>query len=292
MNRILFSAMEKKDGKYIYRDNFFSGLGFSIDSEGKVSAFEVREGVVFNSYHSICAPNNEEYMQVDLTGQLSDYVLPQYQGKPYSGIGYEFSDNICDREVFLENGITYSEAHWNENGDLMYFDIPNESFGEICEWYSNGMLKIVKISTKDKFAGAISFAEDGKLNFLSSRGDLLKNLEYISSKAKFFPFKEISDIEKLEITKEFSLFGEDVTSEFLCRIIDAKMLANTTTLRLINTNVKYLNLKKIPLLRKLYINDESVKIIDFEEFKNTFFTQYFELKNIDFHVFINGEELL
>ncbi|MFJ2986225.1 hypothetical protein ACIPF8_00045 [Collimonas sp. NPDC087041] len=292
MNRILFSAMEKREGKYIYKNKIFSGLGFSVDSQEKVSAFVVKEGVILNSYHSICAPDNQEYMQVNLTGQLSDYVLPEYFGKPYSGIGYEFTGDICDREIFLKNGVTYSEVHWDKNGEMMYFDVPNESFGEVYEWYPGGILKTIKISTNDKFSGAINFSEDGKLNYLSSRGGLLENLEYIYNKAKFFPFKKISDIEKLEGSKEVSFFGEDVSSEFLCHIISAGVLANTLALRLVNTDIKNFNLKKIPLLQKINIDNEKIKKEDIDVFKNAFYQNYLEVNNVDLSIFLNGVKIL
>jgi hypothetical protein len=284
--------MERKEEKYIYQNKLFSGIGFSVDADGKVSAYEMNKGIILNSYCSICAPDNNEYMQVDLTGQLSDYVFPQYLGQAFSGIGYEFTENICDREVFLKNGVAYWEAHWHENGNMLYFDVPNKFFEEIYEWYPNGIIKKIKISASNKFSGALDFAEDGKLRFLSSRDGLFENLNYISTQAKFFHFENISDIGKLKAVEEFSFFGNDVSDNFLDLMLDSKMLENTFVLKLINTNVESLNIDKLPLLRELHIDNGMSLFDNSEKYRKLYSPRFVKGQNVNLRIFVNGEEIL
>jgi hypothetical protein len=292
MNRVMLSAMETKEEKYIYKNKLFSGIGFSVDAEGKVSAYEMNKGIVLDSYCPICAPDNNEYMQVDLTGQLSDYVLPQYLGQTFSGIGYEFTEDICDREVFLKNGVAYWEAHWHKNGNMLYFDVPNEFFEEIYEWYPSGVIKKIKISASNKFSGALDFTEDGKLRFLSSRDGLFQNLGYISNQAKFFHLEKISDIGKLRAAEEFSFFGNDVNDNFLDFMVDSKMFENTFVLKLINTNVEHLNVNKLPLLQELHIDSEMSLFENPEEFRKLYLPRFVKGRNVNLRIFVNGEEIL
>ncbi|WP_211468259.1 hypothetical protein [Collimonas silvisoli] len=292
MNRVLLSAMETKEGKYIYQNKLFSGIGFSIDVEEKVSAYEMNKGIILDPYYSICAPDNNEYMQVDLTGQLSDYVLPQYLGQTFSGIGYEFTEDICDREVFLKNGVAYWEAHWHKNGNMLYFDVPNEFFEEIYEWYPSGAIKKIKISASNKFSGALDFTEDGRLRFLSSRDGLFQNLSYISTQAKFFHFEKISDIGKLQTVEEFSLLGNDIDDNFLDFMLDSKMFENTFVLKLINTNVESLNVNKLPLLRELHIDNGMSLFDNPEKSRKLYSPRFVKGENINLRIFVNGEEVL
>ncbi|MFC5475783.1 hypothetical protein [Paraherbaspirillum soli] len=62
MKRILLSAMEQIEGKYWYKNSVFSGIGFSIDFDGAVSASELADGRIVHPYYSVCVPDNNEYI--------------------------------------------------------------------------------------------------------------------------------------------------------------------------------------------------------------------------------------
>ncbi|MEW2374468.1 hypothetical protein ACFUJV_35915 [Streptomyces olivaceus] len=246
--------MERKDGRYFLSGKRFSGIAFEIGQDQRVRAIELVDGVEVGSYRPICASPDDGFDQVDLTGMLSDYEVPLYQGRPFSGIGYEFDDGACTREVFLRNGIVYSEAWWTEAGRMVYFDVPNDEFGEVYEWYSSGGLKSVDITTNLEFYGGVRFSEGGRLVFLSACNGFLEAIPRIARKARFFPVATVRDVEKLEISDDLTLFGGDVGDDFFGYLSDCGMLRDVAVLKLVNVGVKLLSLADLPNLRELHVD--------------------------------------
>ena len=286
MIRILLNLIERNGCEYWYRSQVFSGIGFEIGSDGKVSAFKVESGLVVGIYRPICAPDNVECMQIDLTGKLDDYELIQYLNKPYNGIGYEFRDGICDREVFLKNGIVLSEAQWNADGFMAYLDVPNDSFGEVYEWYRNGVMKNINISTNNDYYGSFGFSEDGGLRFLSAGRGFLKNLGAISAKAKFLRVETVSDIAKLQASEELVLFGDDINDEFLSLISESEMLSHTFIVKLNSVSVEHFNFEKFPYLREIHFESLSATEHQFD------FARSIKRHRSDLKVFLNTKEIL
>jgi hypothetical protein len=292
MMRVLIKALEKKADKYWYQNSLFFGVGFSISPNGSVSAIEIKDGLIVGPYQPICVEDNFEIMQVDLTGQLSDYSLPQYLGKPYSGIGYEFNENLCDREVFLKNGVTYSEAQWGGNGVMSYFDVPNNKFGEVYEWYSNGTLKGIKISTNTDFFGSFNFTENGELSYLGSCKGLLNNLDVIFNNAKFFPFESVSSLVKFRAAATFVLFGDDINDSFFKYLLESKMLDGTSVLKLNSVNIKNIDLSELETLLELHIENNNALTPAIGESEIIALVEHAKKSNPNIKVIFNGQVIL
>lgn len=257
MKRVRFQAMEQREGRYWYRGTPFTGIGFSV-SDRKVSAFEVEDGIVTRPYRPICAPDNSEFLQIELGGELSDYETPVYLGKPFSGIGYEFAGDDCNFEAFLDKGDPLSQAHWDRNGTMVYFAAPpNDVFRETCEWYQNGAIKSIAISTSTHFSGAVRFSEEGWLVVLTSRGGFLGQVSEIYTKARFFPISNVSEFATIRWAEEVTLAGDDIDDDFVGLIICCGALSGTSKLTLSDTNVKSFNVYSVTSLKEVNIIDSN-----------------------------------
>ena len=291
MKRLLIRALEENAGKYWYQDVLYSGVVFAVTPLGVVSSRQVENGRIVGPYRPICALENDQSMQVDLTGQLSDYTLPQYLGKPYSGIGFGFSGDICDREVLLKDGVTYAEAQWTKDGVMLYFDVPNDKFGEVYEWYPNGSLKGIKISTNSKFYGSINFAEDGRLTYLGACRGLLKNLQTISDSARFFPFASMLGLASAKAAETFVLFGDDIDDDFFQRLLEFGALDDVSVLKLNSVNVNRLGLDGLRFLRELRFETNNALTSEVHESHIRNLATSFKKSYSRIRVFLNGKEL-
>lgn len=254
MNRVNIELMGRKDGRYFLSGKEFSGIAFEIGQDQRVRAIELLDGVEVGRYRPICASPGDGFNQVDLTGMLSDYEVPLYLGQPFTGIGYEFDGDACTREVFLRNGIVYSEARWTEAGGMVYFDVQNDEFGEVYEWNSSGGLKSADITTNTEFYGGMRFSEDGRLIILSACNGFIEAIPRIVRRARFFPISTVRDIEKLEISDDLNLFGGDVGDDFFRYLSECGILRNVAVLKLTNVGVKFLSLTDLPHLGELHVD--------------------------------------
>ncbi|MXN79037.1 hypothetical protein GR157_30465 [Burkholderia sp. 4701] len=292
MNRVVAELMEKREGRYFLLGKPFSGIGFIVESDGKVRAMELVDGIAVGDYYPICASPGLRFDQVDLTGMLSDYELPLYQGRPYSGVGYEFDNGICTREAFLKGGVVYSEARWSEAGVMAYFDVPNDEFGEVYEWNDFGVLIKVGISTNDRFYGGLRFSESGELVFLSACNGFLENVPQISRVARYFPVSTSRDIARLPVSEDLVLFGGDVGDDFFRFLVDSGALKNVAVLTLANVGIEFLNVTGIPRLRELHIDEVDLKggVYDFEEYRDV--DSIFKKLGEGVKIFVNGREVM
>ncbi|WP_157655250.1 hypothetical protein [Burkholderia ubonensis] len=292
MNRVVTELMEKERGRYFLLGKPFSGVGFVIERDGRVRAMELVDGAAVGEYHPICASPDLGFEQVDLTGMLSDYELPLYQGRPYSGIGYEFDNGACTREVFLKNGIIYSEVRWNEIGVMTYFDVPNDEFGEVYEWSLSGVLIKVGISTNDEFFGGLRFSDDGRLIFLSACRGFLDNIHRIARKARFFPISTSRDIARLNISEDLTLFGGDIGDAFFRYLDDSGALRNVVVLKLANVGIEFLNMVDLPRLSELHVDEVELKGISYNSEEYCDVDSFARKCGANVKVFVSGREVM
>ena len=289
MKRVLLNSLGQVAGKYWYQESPFTGVGFSIAPDKYVLGFEINEGYIVGDYWPICAEKGTQFMQIDLTGQLSDYVAPMHLGERYTGVGYEFTGNKCDREVFLKNGLAHSEAHWDKNDVLRYFDAQRSGIGEAYEWHSNKNIESIDISTSDKFSGSVSFSEDKKIRRISAFLGFLESFPEIHANARFFPFKSIEDLASCEAMEEVKLHGDGINNNALSIFFEGKIFASLSDLELHNVCTKDLISDCFEPLKKLHVirdkkSSEEV-LFDLE------FSRKCKKENPKLRVFFNFEEI-
>ena len=289
--RILLDSMGSISGQFLYHDRPFSGVGFSIDANKVVSSYEIVDGHIIRPYVPICVRDRSEFTEMDVTGMLSDYALVMFDDVPYSGVGYEFFNEFCDREVFLRNGLVESEARWNNNGNLVYFEAPNALFGEMYEWYPTAILKKVAISTNDRFTLSFSFTDRNELSFVSSTRGGLRSLEYISQNARFFPLKHSTEIATMKAASELTLFGSDIEDDFLEMLTRSDVLAFTRTLKLVDTRIASMPAELAQQLEAFYV-ESSFENLEDGSLPARGFAEQVKLRNPKLRVFVARDEVV
>ena len=246
MNRVLISLLIHNNGVFSKNGVPFSGVIFEIDVDKSVSGFNVKNGKIGTRYTPICLFEGDNYSEVDLTGQLADYDLVVHDGRPYSGVGYEFFNGHCKREVFLKGGASHREIHWGgANFNMVYRDVPNDKFGESYEWYDGGNLKSINIQTNDKFFGGIYYNSDGELWRFSAQRGLVDNIDFISSNSKYFPNGGVDSVFDHRLAKTLSLGGSDINDFVLDAVLKSKYISNVNILKIDTAKTDNLNVKSL-----------------------------------------------
>lgn len=254
MQRVLFTAMSEVDGKYWYRDAPFTGVGF-FAGEDCVGGYWVNVGVLEKEYAPITCKTPFECRQLDLTGVLSDYELILQNGEPFTGVGYEFSDEFCIHEAYVSDGVIISDAYWNADGLMLHLGLDSGVFGEIYEWNLNGGRKSIDISTGASFAGHFAYTQDGKLRYLNSNRGFLDALDGISKVSRYFPYGSLEDIFKSACEKNMILAGNDMNDASLMSVVYFLGSRFLEVLELRDTKVEDFNFNLLLNLRELRVSD-------------------------------------
>jgi hypothetical protein len=175
---------------------------------------------------------------------------------------------------------------------MSYFDVPNNKFGEVYEWYSNGTLKGIKISTNTDFFGSFNFTENGELSYLGSCKGLLNNLDVIFNNAKFFPFESVSSLVKFRAAATFVLFGDDINDSFFKYLLESKMLDGTSVLKLNSVNIKNIDLSELETLLELHIENNNALTPAIGESEIIALVEHAKKSNPNIKVIFNGQVML
>lgn len=257
MKRLQVSELEEKEGRFWHEVRPFSGVAFRIHADCQVTSFEVNKGSIAGRYRPICHPTGNDYSEIDAVGQLFDYELVRYQGRPYSGIAYEFTEGRCSSEALLKGGIISTQAHWSPSGSLIYFDVPNDHFGEVYEWYDGGGLKQANISTNNEFYGTLSFSEEGALSVLVANNSFLARLQEIANVARYLPVRDVADIARLSADEKFSLSGNDIDQNAINDLASLNFFSKVKILILNNVSIEFLNIAAMPNVEEIHVNAAS-----------------------------------
>jgi len=284
MLRILFNAMQEVNGEYWYQGDLFTGIGFFIDEENHVQGYQLNAGIIGDSYRPISQLTKTELPQLNLTGALSDYDLILHEDRLLTGIGYEFSDEFCIHEAYIQDGIVNSDAYWNANGLLLQLSLSSKSFGEIYEWYENGERKSVDISTSSSFTGHLSYGEDGVLHYINSNRGFFDALDEIAKAAAHFPFKDRAGLLEQKYANHVTLSGGDMNDKNLATFMHSECFRHVESLKLLETKAAHIDLSVLSELKEVHVVSRDSVQIDFA--KNL------KIKNPRLTIKFNGGEIL
>jgi len=284
MQRILFRAMQEVSGRYWYRGKLFTGIGFFVDEENRVQGCRLNAGVVDGSYLPISQLIKAEFPQLNFTGTLSDYDLVFHEGRLFTGVGYEFSDEYCIHEAYIKDGVINSDAYWDANGLLLQLSLSGENFGEIYEWHANGERKSVDISTSSSFTGHLSYGEDGILYYINSNRGFFDALDEIAKAAVHFPFKGRIGLLEQKYANNFTLSGSDMNDENLATLVFSECFRHVESLKLVETAAAHIDLGTLSELKAVHVVSS--------DFVRMEFAKNLKNKNPRLTITFNREEVL
>ncbi|MBR7781264.1 hypothetical protein [Undibacterium luofuense] len=261
MKRILLSEMTNVNGLLYYQGNLFSGVSYERFDDETVRAWLVHDGRLDKPYLSPYFDDRSDLLHVDLSAGMSDYEIPCFDGKPYSGIAYSFEKDYCEREALLIEGDVISDTWWSNDGILLRYEQYTPDYSEIYEWYRDGALKRCSIWRRDSFNGALTYSQDGHLKGIGSRRGFFGEFSRIASKSPAFPVRNVSDLFTLQCAEEVWLVGEDIDDFFVGNMCEAGMLMQTKKICIVDTSITDSGitlLAKCPLLRNFDIQEKDV----------------------------------
>lgn len=262
MKRILQSEMTTENGLLYHQGNLFSGVSYERFDDETVRAWLVQDGQVDKPYLSPYFDDSSDLLHVDLSAGMSDYEIPCYDGKPYSGVAYSFEKDYCEREALLIEGDVVSDTWWSKDGILLRYEQHTAGYGEIYEWYRDGAMNRCTITTSNSFFGALTFSQDGHLKGLSSQRGFFGKFSHIASKSPFFPVRDVSALFALQCAEEVWLIGEDIDDFFVGKMCEASMLKQTKNICIMDTSITDSGmtlLAKCPMLKNFDIQEKDVR---------------------------------
>lgn len=261
MKRILLSEMTSVNGLLYYQGNLFSGVSYERFDDETVRAWLVHDGRLDKPHLSPYFDDRCDLLHVDLSAGMSDYEIPCFDGKPYSGVAYSFEKDYCEREALLIEGEVVSDTWWSKDGTLLLYEQHTAGYGEIYEWYRDGAMNRCTITTSNSFFGALTFSQDGHLKGLSSQRGFFGEFSHIARKSPAFPVRDVSDLFTLQCAEEVWLVGEDIDDFFVGKMYEAGMLMQTKKICIVDTSITESGmtlLAKCPLLRNFDIQEKDV----------------------------------
>ncbi|CAG1771315.1 hypothetical protein BAC3_01713 [uncultured bacterium] len=263
--RVLLSYMNKNDDCYFYKGKPFSGVGFEIDNDKNVTAYEMEQGKIIKPYQSAYKINGQEFNQVDITAGITDYrETASFENRSYSGIGFEFKDDFCVAEILVINSIIWWQSQWDSKGILRRFDVPSPFFAEFYNWFPNGKIESIGIRWDRtggfKYNGSIRFQEDEVIVDFTAESDFLKFFNEVHIMARFFPYVESKDLCKARWSEKVRLLGDDINDDFINMMIESGSWDHVTELTLANTNIENPVFNKLKNIRELCLDGGNKQI--------------------------------
>lgn len=259
MKRILLSEMTNENGLLYHQGSLFSGVSYERFDDETVRAWLVQDGRVDKPYLSPYFDDRSELLHVDLSAGMSDYEIPCYGGKPFSGVAYSFEKEYCDREALLIEGAFISDTVWSKDGTLLRYEQHTAGYGEMYEWYKDGPINYCTITTGNSFYGYLKFAHNGYLTGVCGRRGFFGAFNHIASKSPVFPVRDVSMLFTLKCAEEVKLVGEDIDDLFIRNMCESGMLIQTERICIGDTSLTdsgVVPLLKCPALRSLDIREK------------------------------------
>lgn len=239
MLMVKMDALTLSEGKYFIGVALFDGVGFFPDGNGMYTPLDIQKGAVISTskfgffkknllgldVSGFTEDDIDEYDEKSLKNQTGlsytrsglNLVL-NFQGAPYSGIGYVFHENHCVKAVEYQYGILATDAEWNKHGVLENLYIGG-CVDLYCSWFPDGNYKSAEISMSKNtpnqgvvthFRLALRFTNDGRLNVLSLEGDF-KAINQSILNAYTFPVRSIDELRDYELADSFSFTCNTIT---------------------------------------------------------------------------------
>ncbi len=192
MIRIDMSELVVRENKYYSGSILFNGVGYAKGDEHEIQTYIIENGKVVGTYTPICAEGVSGYAQIDVTGLLAEEVNTQYplefDGGHFTGIGYEFTNGLCNHEMLFIDGAVRSEMWWRPTGMLIACNRSGE-FSEQYHWLANGQMDSAAVNTA-ALRILFKFHDTGELRSLLIEGDVRSRMPELA-RLEHFPVKSM-----------------------------------------------------------------------------------------------------
>lgn len=275
MLRVNLNSVSDENGVYYFRDEPFTGVGFSVDGCHVGSAMDVANGAPRGPYAN-------EYLAGlgALPGIDSDCLEPEdegedeplcYEGERFSGVAYDFDGDFCTGELHYVRGWLESQVGYFKSGKLALVELFEEGFSQKYEWYESGQIKTFQVCEKEGFDVSLAFTEDGRISVLSIDGAYFARVKALGDRLKFPLFVDRDFAGDVVGADSLYMSGDGVDSRLLKTLLANDGLGATSKLRVRGTALTAPDLEKlaeIGSIVELYVEADGIGPDDLRRIKS------------------------
>jgi hypothetical protein len=187
----------------------------------------VRDGVIAWRYFPNFFDGMSDFAQIDASDAIQekdgsiDFIL-EHEGVAFTGVAYEFDDDICCREIAYKNGRWYGDAQWNA-GELCMFSLDVGDFFETYEWDEEHRLIYAEICGGADFSGIFGWV-NCDISFISISHNFFARSKIADRTPKFLPLPEEKNMINGRSAPEVRLSGSGIDNFFLHALVSDGVL--------------------------------------------------------------------
>jgi hypothetical protein len=273
MMMINIKELEQDEGKYYYKGELFSGVGFRTSDEKVEDLHRFKDGVSVSGYRCKYFSSEDNISQIDIdyidfTGEfLNPYAF--YENKKFSGIAYEFEkeQGFCLGQHLIEEGVPVVSFTWYPSGKNKSLSIDRKGFVQIFEWFENDSLKYFEIYSHEfrKRLIAISLTEENQLKTVWIEKDYFDWILNHGTELEFHYFENKDSFNSFTVDRIFSVIHSGVDDELFSIISSNGGLKELSEIIISRTSVgakSLLDLAGVETLKKVAIRGENPNLLD------------------------------
>jgi hypothetical protein len=130
-----------------------------------------------------------------------------------------------------------SQVSYYTNGNLEAFELIEDGFSQVYQWYENEMVKKIEISAQNQFSVNLTMNPDGRISVLGLDGGCLNQMSLVSDRLKFPFIKEKLSASKIKAADSLVLSGSDITDDLIYHLIANKAFERTRKICFFKTNL-------------------------------------------------------
>jgi len=273
MKRYIKERLQRSGDCLLLDKEPYSGVMYELEENRSVGVFLVQQGEVTGSYINDAFPINEKLAGIDITDLIwneefdpdSDVNSLEWEGEPYSGRAFCFTNGICCEEYFFLKGKALGKMSWVFSGKVIFYEFEASGFYQINEYRIEGYpIERVSLDFLDDEHLYISANPRGEISSLVTTERAFDYLDRIW-KGLLFDFKTIQMmLDTARFQSEVSLY--DIGSVlFLVGKVGLERLCCLADVRLVNIDIDsnlFLLIEKLPKLKKLTLeNCKNVEVL-------------------------------
>ena len=238
MLRIDAKQLIENDGLYYHQGILFTGIAFFLNTPLIEKVNEYSQGKLIGPYISKWLDNDKSILKVEIDELDGDGELQQalFEGKPFTGIGYDIDGGSCISESDFKNGWSGQEIDFHNDGKVQSILLMNDKLSEYVRFDGKGYVEEYKLNKFNDFNIELFYTEQA-LRTVRLNGDFFGRIHQDEYLLGIDVPDTLVKIKELVISPRLCLFGSGINDELVKAIIYNKTLGNTNSIIISGTSL-------------------------------------------------------
>ncbi|MCP5005955.1 MAG: hypothetical protein GY941_18760 [Planctomycetes bacterium] len=284
---VSLSILSFENNKYYLHGELFTGVAVSFLDCTVSEKIKVERGVYVKPYEGGLLEITPTQLLVNFSCLKEEEHGPDvpysFDKKLFSGVAFEFQENICIGEYVFENGWVSDSVNYRKSGEIAGFDLMANDFAQRAEFYEGGAIKNVYLFKCELFHATFVFDELGRIASINIEGSYFDNIKSHQSELRL-KIPESKNFGFLKGSHFLKLSGEEVDDELFESLYEGG-ISDTSKLWIWRTpmTTKSINLLgTLNSLKDVRVESETLTLDDLKRFK---------IQRPDCYVEFNREEV-